>query len=104
MSYITTWSIFAVRSVDLHRVERSCRHAARVWCVVVHRRVNSVGGEVVVGGMGSGGVVVGASVVDDHAGFQQRVEAPPVEQLVTEPAVEGLDLGVLPGWAGVDEQ
>ena len=39
-------------------------------------------GEFAVGGVGSVGVVVAAPVFDDHAGFQQRVEVPRVEQFV----------------------
>ncbi len=56
------------------------------------------------GGVGSVGVVVEPPVFDDHAGFEQGVEAPGVEELVAESAVEGLDPGVLPWAAGVDEQ
>jgi hypothetical protein len=33
-------------------------------------------------GVGSVGVVVAAPVFDDHAGFEQRVELPRVEQFV----------------------
>ncbi len=39
------------------------------------------------GGVGSVGVVVAAPVFDDHAGFEQGVEAPRVEQL--HPAMPG---------------
>src|SRR5271166_2129989 len=60
-------------------------------------------GEFVVGGVGSVGVVVAAPVFDDHAGFEQRVELPRVEQFVAWPAVERLDPGVLPRRAGIDE-
>ncbi len=55
-----------------------------------------VGGEVAVGGVGSVLVVVDAPVADEDLGFEERVELPEVEQLVSEPAVEGLDPGVLP--------
>ncbi len=55
------------------------------------------------GGVGSVGVVVEPPVLDDHAGFEEAVEAPRVEQLVAESSVEGLDPGVLPWRAGVDE-
>ena len=56
------------------------------------------------GAVGPVGVVVVAPVLDDHPGFQERVEAPRVEQLVAQSAVEGFDPGVLPRRAGVDEQ
>jgi hypothetical protein len=39
-------------------------------------------GEVAVGGVGSVHVVVDASVLDDHACFEEAVELPAVEQLV----------------------
>ena len=61
------------------------------------------GGEVAVGAVGSVLVVVDAPVLDEHLGFEEVVELPAVEELVAEPAVEGLDPGVLPGRAGVDE-
>ena len=48
------------------------------------------------GGVGPVGVVVVSPVLDDHARFEKAVEAPRVEQLVAEPAVERLDPGVLP--------
>lgn len=57
-------------------------------------------GEFAVGGLGSVGVVVEAPVLDDHAGFEKRVESPRVDQLVTQPAAERLDPGVLPRRAG----
>jgi hypothetical protein len=41
-------------------------------------------------------VVVDAPVLDDHAGLEQAVELPAVEELVAEAAVERLDPGVLP--------
>jgi len=45
-------------------------------------------------------VVVDPPVLDQHLGFEQGVEAVTVEELVTEPAVERLDPGVLPRlWA-----
>ena len=37
------------------------------------------------------------------AGLEQAVELPAVQQLVAQPAVEGLDPGVLPRRAGIDE-
>jgi len=60
-------------------------------------------GEFTVGGVGPVGVVIAAPVLDDHPGFEQRVEAPRGEQLVTKAAVERFDPSVLPGRAGVDE-
>lgn len=56
------------------------------------------------GGVGSVGVIVAAPVFDDHPGFQQRVEAPEVEQFVTQAAVERFDPGVLPRRARIDEK
>jgi hypothetical protein len=56
------------------------------------------------GGVGPVGVVVAAPVFDDHAGFQQRVEAPQVEQFITQPAVERFDPGVLPRRTKIDEK
>jgi hypothetical protein len=53
--------------------------------------------QVSVGGVGSCGVVVNAPVLDDHAGLEERVELPEVEQLVAESAVERLGPAVLPG-------
>jgi hypothetical protein len=47
--------------------------------------------------VGSVLVVVDAPVLDEDLGFGQVVELPAVEQLVAEPAVEGLHPGVLPG-------
>ena len=61
------------------------------------------GGEVAVGGVGPLPVVVDAPVLDDHSGFEEAVELPAVEQFVSEAAVEGLDPGVLPRRAGIDE-
>ena len=55
------------------------------------------GGEVAVGAVGSVLVVVDAPVVDEHLGFEEGVELAAVEELVAQPAVEGLDPGVLPG-------
>ena len=40
------------------------------------------------GAVGSVGVVVVPPVLDDHAGFEQAVEAPRVEQFVAQAAVE----------------
>ena len=48
-------------------------------------------------------VVVDAPVADEHLGLEERVELPEVEQFVAEAAVEGLDPGVLPGRARIDE-
>ena len=42
-------------------------------------------------------VVVDSPVLDEHLGFEEGIEAVPVEEFVTEPAVEGFDPGVLPG-------
>ena len=58
------------------------------------------GGEVAVGAVGSVVVVVDAPVLDEDLGFEEAVELPAVEELVAEPAVEGLDPGVLPGEPG----
>jgi hypothetical protein len=44
--------------------------------------------ELAVGGVGSVDVVVDPPVLDDHAGFEEAVELPQVEQLVAEAAVE----------------
>ena len=52
--------------------------------------------------MGSMVVVVVPPVFDDDLGFQQRVEPFDGQQLVAEPATEGLDIGILPGGAGFD--
>ena len=60
-------------------------------------------GEVAVGGVGPLPVVVDAPVLDDHAGFEQAVELPAVEEFVAEAAVERLDPCVLPRRAGIDE-
>ena len=40
------------------------------------------------GGVGPDGVVIVAPVLDDHAGRQQRVDAPRVEQFIAEPAIK----------------
>ena len=50
-----------------------------------------VGGEVAVGGVRSVDVVVDPPVLDDHLGFEEAVEAPAVEELVAEAAVERFD-------------
>lgn len=50
--------------------------------------------------MRSVGVVVDPPVFDDDAGFAQGVEAPGVEQLIAQAAVERFDPGVLPRVAG----
>ncbi len=55
------------------------------------------------GAVGSMHVVVDSPVLDEHLGFEEAVELPAVEQLVSQPAVERLDPGVLPGGTGVDE-
>jgi hypothetical protein len=39
-------------------------------------------GQVAVGRVGTVGVVVDAPVLDDHAGLEERVELPQVEQLI----------------------
>ena len=56
------------------------------------------------GAVGPVGVVVVAPVLDDDPGFQERVEAPRVEQLVAQSAVEGFDPSVLPWRTSVYEQ
>ena len=57
-------------------------------------------GEVAVGGVGPVGVVVAAPVVDDHPGFQQRVEAPRVELIalseLADDLVRRMPLALLP--------
>ena len=60
-------------------------------------------GEVAVCGVGSVHVVVDPPVLDDHSGFEQRIELPAVEQFVAQLAVERLDPCVLPRRPGVDE-
>lgn len=64
--------------------------------MVVHLAANSLGGEIAVGGVGPLPVVVDAPVLDDHSGFEQAVELPAVEELVTKLAVERFDPRVLP--------
>ena len=49
-------------------------------------------------------VVLEAPLLDEDLSFKQGVEAFAVEALVTELAVEGLDVAVLPGAAGLDEE
>src|SRR3954453_11974073 len=49
-------------------------------------------------------VVILAPVLDHHDGFGQAAELLDVEQLVTDAAVEGLNVGVLPRRAGFDER
>ena len=49
------------------------------------------------GAVGPVGVVVVSPVLDDDPGFQERVEAPRVEQLVAQSAVEGFDPSVRGG-------
>jgi hypothetical protein len=48
------------------------------------------------------GVVVDPEVLGQHLGLEERLEDLPVEELVSELAVERLDEGVLPGTAGFD--
>jgi hypothetical protein len=47
-------------------------------------------------------VVLEAPVFEQELGFEQCVERLHVEQLVAEVSVEGLDVRVLPGGAGLD--
>jgi hypothetical protein len=47
-------------------------------------------------------VVFVPPVVEEELGFEEGVEGLEVEEFVAEVAVEGLDLGVLPGGAGLD--
>jgi hypothetical protein len=76
-------------------VEWSSCDAASGWWLGVQAWANRRG-EVAVSGVGTVDVVVEAPVLDDHSGFEERVELPAVEQLVASAAVEGLDPGVLP--------
>jgi hypothetical protein len=50
--------------------------------------------------VGSVVVVVDAPVLDDHAGLEEAVQLPAVEQLVAEATVDGFDPGVQPGEPG----
>ena len=52
--------------------------------------------------MGPVVVVVVAPVLDNDSGFEQVREVLDVEAFVSEAAVERLDMGVLPGGAGLD--
>jgi hypothetical protein len=61
-----------------------------------------VGGESSQGRVGTVGVVLDSPVLDNDVGLAEVGEVFDVEQLVTDPAVEGLDEGVLPGRAGLD--
>ncbi len=49
--------------------------------------------------MGSYGVVLHPPPFNQHLGLQQRVEDLAIEQLITQLAVERLDVAVLPGAA-----
>src|SRR5208283_5833260 len=81
-------------------VQLLCGH----WLVSVDPSVGELAGcEVSVGAVWSVHVVVDPPVLYEHLRLEQAVEAPAVEQLVTHPAVEGLDPGVLPGRARIDE-
>ncbi len=60
-------------------------------------------GEVAVGGVRPIRVVVLTPVLDEDLGFEQRIEVPKVQQLVTHPTVERLNPSVLPRRPGVDE-
>ena len=53
--------------------------------------------------MGMDGIVVTPPGFDEDQGFSQRVEALPVEELVTQPRIEALDVADLQGRAGRDE-
>jgi hypothetical protein len=48
-------------------------------------------------------VVVDSPVLDEDLGFEEGIEAVPVEEFVTQATVERFDPGVLPGRSGVDE-
>src|SRR6516225_7323116 len=52
--------------------------------------------------MGSVVVVLVPPVVEEELGFEQGVERLQVEEFAAEVAVEGLDVGVLPGCAWLD--
>src|SRR3974390_2368688 len=82
-------------------VQCLCGH----WLVSVGPGSGELAGrEVSVGRVWSVDVVVDAPVLDEYLGLEQGVEAPGVEQFVTQTAVEGFDPGVLPGRARVDEE
>ena len=49
------------------------------------------------------GVVVLSPAFDDDLGFSQRIEDFSVQQLISEPGVEALDVSVLPGASRFDE-
>lgn len=60
-------------------------------------------GEVAVGGVGPLPVVVDAPVLDEDSCFEQAVELPADEEIVTEPGVERLDPCLLARASGIDE-
>src|ERR1700735_3900708 len=81
-------------------VQLLCGH----WLVSVDPSLGElVRGEIAVGSVWSVHVVVDPPVLDEHLRLEQAVEAPAVEEFVTQSPVERLDPGVLPGRARVDE-
>jgi hypothetical protein len=54
--------------------------------------------------MRSLGVVMAPPILDQYLGFFQRIEDLPIEQLITQLAIEALDIAILPGAALLDEQ
>jgi hypothetical protein len=60
------------------------------------------GGEVGEGLVGAVVVVFVSPVFDEDLGFEEAVEGLEVQEFVAEFAVEGFDVGVLPGCAGFD--
>ena len=54
--------------------------------------------------MGPEVVVLQAPLLNEDLRLEERVEALPVEALISQLAVEGLDVAVLPGAAGLDEE
>jgi hypothetical protein len=49
------------------------------------------------------GLVLTAPALDDALGFVQRIEEFPVQQLIPQIPVKGLDISVLPRTARLDE-
>src|ERR1700733_3459965 len=81
-------------------VQLLCGH----WLVSVDPSLGElVRGEIAVGSVWSVHVVVDPPVLDEHLRLEQAVEAPAVEEFVTQSSVERLDPGVLPGRTRVDE-
>ncbi len=49
-------------------------------------------------------IVVPRPTLDEHLGFQQRIEPFAVEELIAELTIEALDGAIFPGAAQLDEQ